>query len=105
MSARRLPEVVMSARRGRLERARGVLAHHGIACHASRPRRSEGFLRVADADAARARELLRAALGGEGLVQASEAAWLRCFECREPLSLGAKHCAHCGALVGDGHGS
>jgi len=94
----------MMAKRPELERARALLARHGVQCRSSRARRSEGILRVADEDAARARRLLQAELGREGVVSASEAAWFRCHECRAPLSLGATVCASCRSRVADDHG-
>lgn len=105
MSASHGEELVMMARRRRLERARSLLSRHGIASRASRPRRDEGTLRVADADAVKARELLHTEFGGEHVVSASEAAWFRCPSCREPLSAGAKVCSHCQTDVADHHGS
>lgn len=106
MTNTRFPEVVLIARRGKLEKACALLARHGIGSRHSRPRRSDGILRVADADAAKAREVLHeAGFDHDAVVLASEAAWFRCHSCRTPLSLGTKLCPTCNAIVGDFHGS
>ncbi len=97
-------EVAVSAPRGALARARGLLAADSIASCSSKPRRRHGLLRVAVADAARGRALIDANFGTDYVVRASEAAWFRCHACGANLAADALHCAACAARVGDPHG-
>lgn len=95
--------IVFTARRSGLEKARESLKAHGIDCRISRPRREEGILRVAVADADRARTLLARESGGR-IVSAADAAWFQCYDCGTDLSGGEFYCPKCRAVVGDPHG-
>lgn len=102
MAKQELTEPVFSAKIEQLHRAAALLEAHGIACRHSHPKRESGILRVSPGDAPQARSLL-GELEGD-VISAAEAALFFCPACQATLSLGAKHCPQCGALVGDPHG-
>lgn len=95
--------VVFMAKRAGLETARESLKAHGMTCRISHPRREEGILRVAAADAERARSLLARVPSGQ-VVSAADAAWFQCYDCGANLSGGEFYCPKCRAVVGDPHG-
>lgn len=94
---------VFTAKRGVLEKAKAILAEQGISCRITTPRKAEGLLKTAAADAVRAGALLRSVKGGR-VMSESEAAWMGCTACGASLSLGAVKCAACGEATGDFHG-
>ena len=95
--------VVFTAWRAGLDAALKTLEAAGIAGHRSSARGQEGVLRVAAADADRARQLLAAHDDGR-VVSAADAAWFQCYACGADLSGGEFHCPACQAVVGDPHG-
>ncbi len=95
--------VVFTAKRTGLEKARDLLKVHEIACHISSPRHEEGILRVAVADANRARTILTSEESGR-IVSDTDAAWFQCYDCGANLSGGEFYCPKCKAVVGDPHG-
>jgi hypothetical protein len=98
-------EPVLSAPTKRLRDARALLATHGISSRHSSPKRADGLLRVAPAEAERARELIAQWQGSdEGIMPHWEALYFVCFDCGAALQPGVFYCPRCHAVVGDPHG-
>jgi len=99
-------EVVFTGPSSSLAHVQKILASAGIRCRSSSPKRAEGLVRVPQANGERARACIRSSPPQHGrVIEATEAAWLRCPNCQAMLSLGARTCAACGEDVADPHGS
>ena len=91
---------VLSGDRRLLAAADDLLQRHRIASRHGTPKR-EGLLRVATADAQRARQLLRQQRQFEAHIVDAGAAWYNCHVCSAELDGGETHCPRCGTYVRD----
>ena len=98
-------EVVFTGPASSLAHVRKSLESAGIRCRSTKPKRAEGLVRVQREDGEPARTCIRNSPPQHGrVIEANEAAWLRCPKCEAAVSLGARTCAACGEEVADPHG-